>query len=365
MEPGFDPITIFFAIVAFWGYMVAGRLFHEKEYRRPFRWLGGIVLLFAIMLSEWVLWWTGYIQVYPIFKDITFTFPLFLGVLMLGYYRSAFDVKMPPPSFWHYLPGLLYFIKISPEYFWNMGWKVYDWSSFTLINAGLDGAYYLLLLHFSIYPIWIYRNFRPRFEADREMLRWHRWILGAYGSIVAAYWIHHLLTLAGLMNGRLDLLISFFIALFMALVGWLGIAQRRMLAGSTFLEAVLPKKYRKSSLSEAVAETLAVQIRGLFENEKIHLDPNLTLDGLAQKLGVSRHHVSQVINANFGMSFSDWVAKWRVQEAQWLLKRQDGTGLIIKEVAFQSGFSTKAAFNLAFKKWTGMTPTEFRGKVGD
>lgn len=371
MKPGFDAWTTFFALAALFGLLAAGWFFRNKNHRIPFRWLGWLVLLFAVTLSEWVLWWTGYIEQFTWFKAISYPFILVFGVLLLGYYRSAFPDRTsgnrpenkPLLSWLHFLPAIVCMIKMFPTYLYFQGIRIWDWGQFTFISRSIDGFYYLALIHLALYPLWIYRRYKPRFAADPELMRWHRWMLRAYGGIVAAFWVHHTLTLLSLMTLRLDFLIAFFIVLFMGLVVWLGRVQPRILAGLPFRVAILPVKYQKSALSPEAARDLAARIRDCFEQNKVYLDPELTLETLARQLGSSRHHVSQAINREFGVGFSELLARRRIQEAQALLIKFDRNELIIKEIAYDSGFNTKAAFNLTFKKYTGMTPTEFRNQA--
>lgn len=358
MKPGFDFWTTFFSLAAGCGIAMASYLLQQSKATKAFRWLAIIVFLFAVMIFEWVLWWTGYIERWQMFKGISIPFPSLIGVLLLGYYRSAFPKKVGAPSLKHYIPFVLIVIKFLPAYLFYSGIKVKNWGSVTMLDELHDVAIYLMYLHFSIYPIWIYMNYRVDFRADRDLSRWHQWLLASYAGIVASYWIHHTLSLWGWMNPRLDFFIAFLIVLFMALVAWLGAVHQRILAGIPFETAILPKKYQKSALKQELAEAIGQRIKTLFENEQLHLDPDLNLDELARRAGASRHHVSQVLNEQFGMSFADWVNSQRVETAKGLLLASDD--LIVKEVAYRAGFNTKAAFNLVFKKWTGISPSAFR-----
>ncbi len=363
MTPHFNAWTFFFALTALAGFLTAGRLFflNHQNRNRAFGWLACLVLLFAAILTEWVVIWT---QAFPqIFQRqwLTFSFPLFFGVLILGYYRAAFDPGAHKKlRFWHWIPGILFFIKFLPFQLHHFHIPVYDWGKATQIHPKLDLAVGLLFAHMVIYPGYVYRVYVARFAHDSEMLRWQRWVFGAFLGIAVSYLIFNFLPVGGLRNPRLDWIVALAIVLFMTLVGWLGMVQPKILAGIPFKQAINPVKYQKSALPEAKVNQLATRVRLMFEQEKIYLDSELTLGSLAEKLGVSRHHLSQAINTVFGFSFSDWVAQWRVKEAQSLLEKTKDKEMSIKEIVYQTGFNTKAAFNLAFKKWTGMTPTAFR-----
>lgn len=363
MTPQFNTLAWFFGLVALAGFVVAGRLFLVNNRGRAIRWLAGLMLLFSAILMEWALAWAGVFSQNFQGSRLTFSFPLFFGVLMLGYYRAAFDRGAPQKiAVWHWIPGILFFIKFLPFQLDHVHLHVHDWGNFTQVHPKVDLAVWLLFGHMIVYPVYFYRVYAARFAHDPEMLRWQRWVLGAFLGIAISYFIFHFLPVGGLRNPRLDFIAALAIVLFMALVSWLGVVQPQILAGLPFKQAINPVKYQKSALPEARADQLATRIRRLFEQEKIYLDAGLTLNGLAEKMGVSRHHLSQTINTVFGVSFSDWVAQWRVKEAQSLLVKTKGKEMSIKEIVYQTGFNTKASFNLAFKKWTGMTPTTFRNQ---
>jgi AraC-like DNA-binding protein len=51
-------------------------------------------------------------------------------------------------------------------------------------------------------------------------------------------------------------------------------------------------------------------------------------------------------------------AEYRVEEAKKLLKEKQN--IKVEEIAEQVGYNSKSSFNTAFKKITGLTPSEFR-----
>jgi AraC-like DNA-binding protein len=115
-------------------------------------------------------------------------------------------------------------------------------------------------------------------------------------------------------------------------------------------------KYAKSSLSDS--SDLFKKVKGVVSNEKMYLDLDLKLNTVAEKLGLSIHHISQAINQNAKMSFPDFINSFRIEEAKKkLLEPQPET---IFAIYIDVGFNSKAAFYNAFKKHTQMTPTEFK-----
>jgi AraC-like DNA-binding protein len=94
--------------------------------------------------------------------------------------------------------------------------------------------------------------------------------------------------------------------------------------------------------------------------EKPYLDANLSLPELADKLEIPSHHLSRVINEQFGVNFFDFVNQYRVEEVKSKIGNPEFENLSLLGIAFDSGFNTKSAFNRVFKKMTGFTPSEYK-----
>jgi AraC-like DNA-binding protein len=110
---------------------------------------------------------------------------------------------------------------------------------------------------------------------------------------------------------------------------------------------------------ETVARVKAKLIRALTE-DRIYRDEELTLRTLAGALDVSPHQLSWIINEELRVSFPTLVNGYRVEEVKSRLADPSFDGSSILQTALEAGFNTKAAFNRAFKRHTGMTPSEYR-----
>ena len=130
------------------------------------------------------------------------------------------------------------------------------------------------------------------------------------------------------------------------------IVQRRVCAAQT-------RKYAKSGLTDARMRSYMQALDQVMRQEEAYLDPKLTLPLLAERVGCSVNHLSQVINAGFGMSFFDYVNRYRVKRAKRILRNLDHHAAVLK-VAYSVGFNSNSAFYTAFKKRVGMTPAQFR-----
>ena len=129
---------------------------------------------------------------------------------------------------------------------------------------------------------------------------------------------------------------------------------------STFFHQKNVKKYEKSSLTNEIQENTLAKLQHLMDTEKPFLNPNFSLPNLSKRLSVSPHHLSQILNESLGQSFFDFTAQYRIEEAKRILKNPETQSIKIEEIAEMVGYNSKSAFNTAFKKLTGKTPSEFR-----
>lgn len=143
-----------------------------------------------------------------------------------------------------------------------------------------------------------------------------------------------------------------------------GLAYRAMkYPNSVFLiKADIPQtKYAKSGLSKGAKDSLIKKLKEKLEVDKVYRNNELRLSALAKELGVSTHHLSQLINEELKQNFFDLINTYRINEAK--DKIANGSSRTLLEVAFEVGFNSKNSFNNAFKKNEGMTPSAFKKSV--
>lgn len=120
------------------------------------------------------------------------------------------------------------------------------------------------------------------------------------------------------------------------------------------------RKYAKSGLSDEQMLSYKSRLEDVMRREQMFLRPDLTLPRLAKAVQCSVNHLSQVINAGFGMSFFDYVNQFRVEHAMALLGKREQQSNVILNIAFAVGFNSNSAFYAAFKKCAGQTPAQYR-----
>jgi len=119
-------------------------------------------------------------------------------------------------------------------------------------------------------------------------------------------------------------------------------------------------KYAHSSLKETEAKRIEDALQTIMQKDKLFLDSDLTIDTLANKLGTSRHHLSQVLNERIRKTYGDYITDLRLEESRRRLSNRADFRFTIAAIALDSGFSSVSSFNDVFKKRYGMTPSKFR-----
>lgn len=122
------------------------------------------------------------------------------------------------------------------------------------------------------------------------------------------------------------------------------------------------KKYRNTNLTVQQKQQIIDELLRLMEVEKIYSDCTLTLANLSKKTGIPLRFLSQIINEEFKVSFTEFVNAYRIKEAEDLLLNS-GDEFTVQQIMYDVGFSSKSAFHTAFRKYCGCTPTELKQKA--
>jgi AraC-like DNA-binding protein len=123
--------------------------------------------------------------------------------------------------------------------------------------------------------------------------------------------------------------------------------------------AIKEEKYGKSALSREEVSSAFARLDARIKEDKLYLDPELSLPALASAWGMNRNDLSRIINEGGGSSFYNFVNKHRISEFQSLAREPLKRSWKILALAFEAGFNSKPAFNSAFKRLTGSTPSSW------
>ncbi len=120
------------------------------------------------------------------------------------------------------------------------------------------------------------------------------------------------------------------------------------------------EKYKTSRLTKEMTDKAKEKIKTLMVSERLYLDPDLSLKDLSSRLKIHSNYISRIINEQFKMSYNDYVNMYRIEEVKQNLSDPEKNAKTVLEIMYETGFYSKSVFNTAFKKFTGVTPSEFR-----
>ena len=167
-------------------------------------------------------------------------------------------------------------------------------------------------------------------------------------------------------SGIYDDLTLLCVTVFVYAVGYFGLRQPEIFAlpspsdAPTAAELTEVTPYARSGMRPEVAERHRGALLELMETEHLYRRGDLTLQDLADALGISSHNLTEVINTQLGQTFYDVVNGYRVREVQARLMDPAFAHWTVLAIGMEAGFNAKSSFNAAFKRHTGMTPSQFR-----
>ncbi len=99
------------------------------------------------------------------------------------------------------------------------------------------------------------------------------------------------------------------------------------------------------------------RVKAAIDHIEAHLGENLTLDRLADKVGVSRYHLQRLFRSGYGENLKAYIRKRRLTVAA---QRLAETEARIIEIALESGFESQEAFTRSFRAQFGCNPGQYR-----
>ncbi|MEM6525568.1 MAG: helix-turn-helix domain-containing protein [Bacteroidota bacterium] len=116
-----------------------------------------------------------------------------------------------------------------------------------------------------------------------------------------------------------------------------------------------------AKLTDSQVKQYLIQINEQVKKEKLFLEQDLDLRGLAKNVGFKPNLLSYLLNRHLGKSFYEYVNSFRIEEVKQRLESDEFRHLSILAIAFDCGFNSKTSFNRIFKQMTGLTPSQYQG----
>ncbi len=299
----------------------------------------------------------------------------FMGPLLYFYTKSLCykDFRVEKKAIIHFLPFLFLVVFVFLYYHLKIAFVPRPNSSNVIPLSRYEILVYFCLLYgFLLDYCFLSLNTLSRYRKDlknhysnvnRINLAWLSMIIIAYTCMFFLDLIIYLLlfipgfpslilTILNQSSGAINLA-------FALVILFKGLKQSDILTG------ISSEKYKTARLPTHEIDEYKNRIETAMAGQKPYLDPELSLDNLAEILSIPARHLSQVINVAFNQNFFDFISDYRIHEAKQMLNDPAYKDSTILNILFDVGFNSKSSFNHLFKKKTGMTPSEFRKKSLD
>lgn len=302
----------------------------EKRKRVSTSILSVLLLMLAVRLAKSLIY--NFFDLDQLLMNFGYAAHAAIGPLLLLYLNSfrGENAKFRLGWLLHFIPSIAIVLasKILHEQFW------------------LPTGYSILLYYTAVYLALCWKSFsnQRRILTGIEL----RWLI-VLTSTITVFWFAYFSNFVLRLTPYIAAPLIFSAAIYF--VSFIGFRYYSDIFG-----LVLTVR-RSNPIDRSEAEPLVQKLMELLKERKLFLDPDLSLSSLSRDMNISPHKLSQLINDEFCVSFSELINRYRIEDATLKLRRTDQK---IAVIAFESGFNTLSAFNAAFKKVTSKTPSEFR-----
>jgi AraC-like DNA-binding protein len=381
------------------GVVYAALLFRKSRINetRSDRWLGIFLLLCILYITPWMVGFAGWYDNQP-YRDILFYTPFqhlyFIGPVVFFYVQSLLNpgFRFGKKEWLHLVPGILYLLFslvmlvtdkwILDRYYFLADGQDPDFDAWYQLSglALMMGYLVLSLRYYLLYRKWVVQVIS---YAELVMFRWIRnfllafllMLLFRFGFYVASFFMD-----TDYWSTWWYFLLFAIIFYYIAIVGYSNSVETKVTFSPGLLgyrrQMVLEYRAQPELFEEAevieidtatpstpadnlqVAEWKA-KLEALLKDQRAYEDPELSLAEVARQLQSNASFISKMINQGFEINFNDWVNQYRVKAVKEKLDKEEFRTKTLLGIAFESGFNSKATFNRAFRKLTGLSPRDY------
>jgi len=319
-----------------------------------------IIAMAAILLELTLLWWDGVLHIpkIPFYSSISFLLgpSLFLYIQRKVYPHQKMRTAAILQYFVIFIISLLSILILTNTNSDMPG------NGLRLQGVQLLNSYYLKSFYFAFFLALIikqYMKYRKRIDSmDRN---WLRILVIFFVSIFLISIIGALFKDEFSLINVTRYIIAYFFSVFIIIISFLLYLFPAIVTEPLQIRlnnTQIKEKYQNSGLTIAMASTLRLQLLSSME-EKMFLDPTLSLETLAKKLNTDRYSLSQVINQEFNKNFYEFINDYRINECLAHIDENPHQIDSISDLIYASGFNNKVSFYNAFKKRKSMTPVQY------
>jgi AraC-like DNA-binding protein len=219
--------------------------------------------------------------------------------------------------------------------------------------------YLSVYLFLSVKTVFDYKKGIDKKLLNRNLFNWFKTLLWAFGVFVLGHFFYYVLVSRLGFPVEWDYGISLVMCSMIFIIGYKSYASPELFAERAKLE-IHNKKKEVKLVSDVKSKLIIDQLQLLMETKKPYLNDQLKLTDLANRLEVSTHRLSYIMNKKLQTTFNDYINGHRIDYAKQLLKSTENRYMKVSDIAYQSGFNSRTSFYNTFKKFADQTPTAYR-----
>ncbi len=339
-------------------------------------WLLALGLMFA--LNVFKLYFDIKVDIWPVSLTLSVSFPIFLYVYTQ--YILSERKQFKTSDFIHFSPVIIGFALVL--YFLPSLLKGVDalLKQLQTIKPPIFVGY-IFELYIGIYSILaliLIRRYRRQaikkyfsYSSYKISLNWLIFIVLSFFVVIHIMIFISMMLYQGIKIDYIEEFRSGSLLVFVYVISFWGYKQTQIdtdvkpprLNLLSSIDDSISERYQKSGLTKKKAEQYSKVLIDHMNNSESWRNNKLTLELLSEETKIPKHIITQVLNENIKKNFYTFVNEYRAEQAKNMIKSKDYDSLSFVGIAFESGFNSKTAFNVFFKKYIGMTPSEYKNKV--
>lgn len=345
--------------------------------RASSKWLSLLLFLYAMYIAPYMLGYAGWYGK-TITREILFFIP-FMQVLLIGpvvyFYTQSLlnrDFKLSKKDWVHFIPAALYLIYsliifvtdkllLDEFYFYADGRDkdLADWYQ----TAGLISMFFYLILSLRHYAKYKKLVFDKVSYADTILFKWIPNFMFAFLGILILRILFFILNPEwGEFGSQFWHYITFSLVFYYISINGYTNAVKISMEG-LYAHTINVFSQESETLDDTIVakdlEPWKTKILAHITEDKVYENPRLTLADMAEAMDTNTKTVSSIINSGFKMNFNDFVNHYRVEAVKNKLDLGEHHTTTLLGIAIDCGFNSKATFNRAFKKSTGVSPKDY------
>lgn len=295
--------------------------------------LGGLLFVLSLRIGKSVF--HNFVDLPTVIKNMGLAANLAIGPFLLLYGKVLMQqYQLQRKDIAHFLPALIYIVfsalipNESGEYWWSISY------TFVIVQ---QGGYLGLALR-------LIEHWKAAWDHTQHkgfVLLW---------AAISIIWLTYLLIFLQWLPVYLFGALAY--SILVIVLGYFVVKEEYAF--------VQREKYGQSRLSANQSQQYLSLLQEKMERDKSYLNPDLSIQDLAEQIDLSAKLISQVTNEQLQLNFSAFINTYRIEEAQKRLTAEAYRAYTIASIAYDCGFNSISSFNTTFKAMTHQTPSQFR-----